>query len=62
MAEELIRVPPGQMPDVDDLHRRMVLEGVLDEDELRDAVQRWQNEGDGDRDGNGNGNGETPDV
>ncbi|KAL3489537.1 hypothetical protein BJX62DRAFT_239069 [Aspergillus germanicus] len=58
MAEELIRVPPGQIPDVDDLHRRMVFEGVLDEDELREAVQRWQNEGDGDRDGNG----ETRDV
>jgi hypothetical protein len=41
----------------------MVLEGVLDdEDELRDSLQRWQDEGDGDRDGNGNGNGETPDV
>ncbi|KAL3446950.1 hypothetical protein BJX65DRAFT_107177 [Aspergillus insuetus] len=62
MAEELLRVPPGQTPDLDDLHRRMVLEGVLDEDELRDAVQRWQNEGDGDRDGNGNGNLETPGI
>jgi hypothetical protein len=40
------------------VHRRMVLEGVLDEDELRDAIQRWQNEGhgDGDRDR------EPPDV
>ncbi|KAJ0424988.1 hypothetical protein BJY00DRAFT_226868 [Aspergillus carlsbadensis] len=63
MAEELIRVPPGQMPDMDNVHRRMVLEGVLDEEDLMDAA--WWGDGeddhdggdaDGDRDGNGNGN------
>ncbi|KAL2847605.1 hypothetical protein BJX68DRAFT_239393 [Aspergillus pseudodeflectus] len=66
MAEELMRVPAGQTPDLDNVHRRMVLEGVLDEDDLRDAARRRANgedggrnrDGNGSANGNGNGNGD----
>ncbi|KAL4862523.1 hypothetical protein BDV12DRAFT_178725 [Aspergillus spectabilis] len=58
MAEELMRVPPGQTPDLDNVHRRMVLEGVLDEDDLHDAARRRRDDegGNSGRDGDNNGN------
>ncbi|KAL2839647.1 hypothetical protein BJY01DRAFT_27341 [Aspergillus pseudoustus] len=56
LVEETMRVPPGQIPDMDNVHRRMVLEGAIVEGANRNRQRPREEDGDGDAGGDNSNN------
>ncbi|KAL3460884.1 hypothetical protein BJX64DRAFT_174006 [Aspergillus heterothallicus] len=57
LAEETMRVPPGQIPDMDNVYRRMLLEGAIVEGPAPDTQEPGEENNANGRSNGGEGNG-----